>query len=73
MGKADVNIKFMAVAPVDESLVGENAARMGNEGMNGKGEKEALMILGVNKSVDSEVVAGLIGEEGVLDASVVTL
>ncbi|KAF2097720.1 phosphoglycerate dehydrogenase [Rhizodiscina lignyota] len=75
LGEANVNIKFMAVAPVDESLIGEDV-RAGKESENGgvhEGANEALMILGVNKLVDSDVVAGLIGDEGVLDASVVTL
>lgn len=70
LGRAGVNIRFMAVAPVDESLVGEAG---GQELRNGNGESEALMILGVNKAVDGDVIAGLTGEEGVLDASVVAL
>jgi len=36
-------------------------------------EKEALMILGVDRAVEKEVVKSLIDEEGVLEADVVTL
>lgn len=63
LGKEGVNINFMAVAPVDSSL--ENA----QEG----DEKEALMILGVDRAVEEASVKGLIGEEGVMDANIVNL
>ncbi|KAF2193985.1 phosphoglycerate dehydrogenase [Zopfia rhizophila CBS 207.26] len=64
LGKAGVNIKFMNVAPLHED-VEENVGDV--EG------NEALMILGVDKPVGQDVVKGLIGQEGVLEASVVTL
>ncbi|KAI4606980.1 hypothetical protein J4E83_009735 [Alternaria metachromatica] len=79
LGKAGVNIEFMNVAPlsgeVEERLVGRNeGGRDGNgNGVEGKGEgsNEALMILGVDKMVGEDVLKALIGEEGVLEASVV--
>ncbi|KAF2870083.1 D-isomer specific 2-hydroxyacid dehydrogenase [Massariosphaeria phaeospora] len=68
LGKAGVNIRFMNVAPLYE---GEGVEEGGGEG-EGKGN-EALMILGVDRPVGEDVVRGLIGSEGVLEASVVTL
>jgi D-3-phosphoglycerate dehydrogenase len=61
LGKAGVNIKFMNVAPLEEEF--ETAG----EG----GKNEALMILGVDGGVGEDVLKRLIGEEGVLEASVV--
>lgn len=71
LGKAGVNIKFMNVAPLDEEV--EEQRLNGEEGGGDKkeGSKEALMILGVDKPVGEEVLKRLIGEEGVLEASVV--
>jgi D-3-phosphoglycerate dehydrogenase len=63
LGKAGVNIKFMNVAPLHDEA--ENAG--------GEESREALMILGVDGQVGEEVMKGLIGQEGVLEASVVTL
>jgi D-3-phosphoglycerate dehydrogenase len=62
LGKAGVNIKFMNVAPLHEDVEEETVD-----------SQEALMILGVDKPVGEDVVKGLIAEEGVLEASVVTL
>jgi D-3-phosphoglycerate dehydrogenase len=73
LGKAGVNIKFMNVAPLDEEVeerLNERNERNG-EGEAAVGSKEALMILGVDKPVGEDVVKRLIGEEGVLEASVV--
>lgn len=67
LGKVGVNIKFMNVAPLDEE-VGERQSAGGGEG---KTSNEALMILGVDKPVGDEVLKMLIGEEGVLEASMV--
>ncbi|KAF2998606.1 hypothetical protein E8E13_006861 [Curvularia kusanoi] len=68
LGKAGVNINFMNVAPLDDEFEeesnGEAEAKKGNE---------ALMILGVDRPVGEEVAEALIGPEGVLEASVVTL
>lgn len=65
LGKAGVNIKFMNVAPLDEEV--EERQNGGNE----KRSNEALMILGVDKPVGDDVLKMLIGEEGVLETSVV--
>ncbi|KAF2029818.1 d-3-phosphoglycerate dehydrogenase-like protein [Setomelanomma holmii] len=64
LGKADVNINYMIVAPLDEEV---------EERQNGEGKasNEALMILGVDKPVGEDVQKALIGPEGVLEASVV--
>jgi D-3-phosphoglycerate dehydrogenase len=62
LGKAGVNIRFMNVAPLEEEVEEE-----------GKKSNEALMILGVDRPVGEEVARALIGPEGVLEASVVTL
>jgi D-3-phosphoglycerate dehydrogenase len=60
LGKAGVNIKYMVVAPLYEEVEG-----------GGEDGNEALMILGVNRPVSEDVVRGLVGEEGMLEASVV--
>ncbi|KAF2398891.1 phosphoglycerate dehydrogenase [Trichodelitschia bisporula] len=60
LGKANVNISFMSVAPLEHSAPGD-------------GNDEALMILGVDKTIDEATVQSLIGDEGVLEASVITL
>ncbi|GME23593.1 hypothetical protein GTA08_BOTSDO11986 [Neofusicoccum parvum] len=64
LGAAGVNISSMIVAPLVQSY---------EEKANGRAASEALMILGVDREVGDEVVKGLIGGEGVLEASVVTL
>jgi D-3-phosphoglycerate dehydrogenase / 2-oxoglutarate reductase len=64
LGKAGVNIRFMNVAPLHEDV---------DEGVEDVDGKEALMILGVDRPVGEDVVKNLISEEGVLEASVVTL
>ncbi|KAL1596957.1 hypothetical protein SLS59_007700 [Nothophoma quercina] len=66
LGKAGVNINFMNVAPLDVDEEIEAQA-------NGKESNEALMILGVDRPVGEDVAKALIGPEGVLEASVVTL
>jgi D-3-phosphoglycerate dehydrogenase len=74
LGQAGVNIKFMNVAPLDEEVEERLNERNGNgngEGEQREGSKEALMILGVDKPVGEDVLKRLIGEEGVLEASVV--
>ncbi|KAI4660718.1 uncharacterized protein J4E79_005286 [Alternaria viburni] len=79
LGKAGVNIEFMNVAPLDgeveERLAEGNGGGNGGggNGLEGRGEgsNEALMILGVDKMVGEDVLKALIGEEGVLEASVV--
>ncbi|KAF1831653.1 phosphoglycerate dehydrogenase [Decorospora gaudefroyi] len=70
LGQAGVNIKFMNVAPLDEELE-ERQNEQNGGGETGEGNKEALMILGVDKPVGEDVLKRLIAEEGVLEASVV--
>jgi len=55
------NIKFMNVAPLYEEV----------EGADGDASNEALMILGVDRPVGDDVLKGLVGGEGLLEASVV--
>ncbi|KAI9665878.1 MAG: hypothetical protein M1821_003813 [Bathelium mastoideum] len=64
LGKAGVNISSMTVAPVDKEI--------SQDGAKG-GKNEALMILGIDRVVEGEVIGNLMGEEGVLEASVVVL
>lgn len=73
LGKAGVNISYMSVAPLDRGDEGgvRAGAVAGEEGR--RNENEALMILGVDRPVAEEVLKGLIGDEGVLEASVVAL
>ncbi|KIW04309.1 phosphoglycerate dehydrogenase [Verruconis gallopava] len=60
LGKAGVNIKFMSVAPLEF-------------GAPGQGDNEALMILKVDEPPSPEAIKGLIGDEGVVAATVVIL
>jgi len=76
LGKAGVNIRFMSVAPIDKA--GDDSLRKVDSvvqpnGSSMKAENEALMILGVDRAVDDEVRKSLIGDEGVVEASVVVL
>lgn len=61
LGQAGVNIGFMSVAPLEENQRPQGA------------ENEALMILGVDKPVDSKTIQELIASQGILEASVVQL
>ncbi|TPX25919.1 hypothetical protein DIZ76_011376 [Coccidioides immitis] len=73
LGKADVNINFMSVAPISKQLLEENAAK-GQNGGNGNGiHTEALMLLGVDGPVSQDVVTALVDSGGVLSASLVSL
>lgn len=63
LGKAGVNIRFMNVAPLYDEEEGEGEEQ----------SSEALMILGVDRLVGEDVVKALCADEGVLEASVVTL
>lgn len=70
LGKAKVNIRFMSVAPIEADGHGEvNGAFDGTDTK----DREALMILGVDRPVDEDVRKSLLGENGVLEASVVVL
>lgn len=86
LGKGGVNINFMSVAPVsrfddddddDDDEDGKAGAAGGKDGEAGAGdkekEKEALMILGVDREVGNDVVQELVAEKGILEVSVVTL
>lgn len=76
LGKAGVNIRFMSVAPIERE---EGAQGVGSQlASNGHstaaaGEKEALMILGVDRMVEESVRKELVGDEGMLEAGVVVL
>jgi D-3-phosphoglycerate dehydrogenase len=64
LGRRNVNINFMSVAALRE-----------DDEENGEGirKNEALMILGVEGSIDKEVLGELSASEGILDVSVVRL
>ncbi|KAK8245289.1 D-isomer specific 2-hydroxyacid dehydrogenase [Phyllosticta capitalensis] len=64
LGAAGVNISSMTVAPLMQSY---------EEAASGKDSHEALMILGIDRMIGEDVVSGLIGEQGVLEAGVVSL
>ncbi len=72
LGKAGVNIRFMSVAPIEQSSNNGNGGGLEVDWQEVR-ENEALMILGVDRPVDEEVRKGLIEEEGVVEASVVLL
>ncbi|KAK0919005.1 hypothetical protein LTR91_000931 [Friedmanniomyces endolithicus] len=76
LGKAGVNIRSMTVAPIETGgeevgLVGDGS--VGEGGAEGEKQREALMILGLDRAVDDVVRKSLIGEEGMLEVSVVVL
>ncbi|KAK4579927.1 hypothetical protein LTR86_000128 [Recurvomyces mirabilis] len=72
LGKAGVNIRSMSVAPIEGDIdallkvdsVLESAASP---------QKEALMILGVDRAVEEDVRKSLVTEDGLLEASIVVL
>jgi D-3-phosphoglycerate dehydrogenase len=69
LGNVGVNIGFMSVAPLRQAAVkSTSSATIETEEQN-----EALMILGIDKPVDDATVKSLICEDGVLEASVVTI
>ncbi|KAL1960353.1 hypothetical protein VTO42DRAFT_8313 [Malbranchea cinnamomea] len=86
LGKEDVNINFMSVAPVSKGLLDDEKswdvstqknvagaqAPRDDDNCDGK-PKEALMILGVDKAVNDSVIQTLVQEGAVLRASVVSL
>ena len=89
LGQAGVNVSFMTVAPIDSSKTTRDDVTSGGlhaatttatatTAANGDKatpdpEKEALMILGVDRVVDESVRGDLLGENGVLEVGVVTL
>lgn len=66
LGSHGINIRFMQVASLDEDSRQDapGAVKQGNE---------ALMILGIDRPVDEEVMEGLRRSEGVLDVVLVQL
>lgn len=76
LGKSGVNIRSMTVAPID---VGKDLSLkkvdslIGPSGEHTPAEREALMILGIDRAVDEEVCASLVGDDGMLEATLVTL
>ncbi|KJX95336.1 d-3-phosphoglycerate dehydrogenase like protein [Zymoseptoria brevis] len=71
LGKSGVNIRFMSVAPIDEGL--RSSAEGDDANGNANQENEALMILGVEGSIDEEVRKSLLDANGVLEAGLVVL
>nr|POE49038.1 d-3-phosphoglycerate dehydrogenase 2, chloroplastic [Quercus suber] len=72
LGKAGVNIRSMTVAPIEQE-VHEREDAPSHDGARAHEQHEALMILGVDRAVDDAVRKSLIGEDGVVEASVVLL
>lgn len=83
LGREGVNINFMTVAPVSPKLLVDSdptdtkASKDGTVKAPIKGDnlafKEALMILGIDRGVSSNVTTALVKEGGVLSACAVTL
>ncbi|KAK3112340.1 hypothetical protein LTR53_011497 [Teratosphaeriaceae sp. CCFEE 6253] len=80
LGKAGVNIGSMTVAPIEaKGANGVLEVRGVGTDLDGSGsatpdqQRESLMILGLDRAVDDEVRKSLIGEEGMLEVSVVVL
>ena len=76
LGKAGVNIRSMSVASIEvgdgvDELVKIDSVVQEVEGK--ERQREALMILGVDRTVDDEVRKSLIGDDGLIEASVVVL
>ncbi|XHG08332.1 hypothetical protein AWENTII_011438 [Aspergillus wentii] len=74
LGREGVNINFMTVAPVSKKFSGDGAGLADGPGQKkGDIEKEALMILGIDKVVERGVADALVKEGGVLSATAVCL
>jgi D-3-phosphoglycerate dehydrogenase len=73
LGQRGVNINFMGVAPVSKKLPEEEDGGNAGSANDADLQNEALMILGIDRGVDSDVIDALVGEEGVLSGTVVTL
>lgn len=69
LGKEGVNINFMTVAPVSKAFAATTQKTEGAPELS----NEALMILGVDKPVDTAVAQTLMREDGVLSVSLVSL
>ncbi|CRG86056.1 D-3-phosphoglycerate dehydrogenase [Talaromyces islandicus] len=73
LGQRGVNINFMGVAPVSKKLPEEEDGENASSANDADLQNEALMILGIDRSVESDVIEALVGEGGVLSGTVVTL
>jgi len=83
LGREGVNINFMTVSPVSSKLASSaesNVVKSTGDGTvepttkdTSSGNKEALMILGIDRVVPPQVTADLVKESGVLTACTVTL
>jgi D-3-phosphoglycerate dehydrogenase len=76
LGQEGVNINFMAVAPVSHQLTAfEGLKSVSADTQEAKAEplNEALMILGIDRSVPAHATAALAQEKGILSACAVTL
>jgi D-3-phosphoglycerate dehydrogenase len=73
LGQRGVNINFMGVAPVSRKLPEEEDSENASSANDSDLQNEALMILGIDRSVESDVIDALVGEGGVLSGRVVTL
>ncbi|KAI4186860.1 MAG: hypothetical protein L6R41_003186 [Letrouitia leprolyta] len=80
LGKADVNINYMSVAPANYKNHEANVPALGEQGLlspsnaqTPKGSTEALMILGIDREVDQHVLNGLVESGGVLSISNIVL
>ncbi|KAJ5755701.1 hypothetical protein N7533_005244 [Penicillium manginii] len=79
LGREGVNINFMTVAPVSSKLIAGSDVtdiKVTKETLTEEDNpisKEALMILGIDRSVSPKVTTDLVKEGGVLSACAVTL
>ena len=74
LGKHGININFMSVAPMSKDEADTEAADVSATGRaDAKEGSEALMILGVDREVNKEVVQELEAAEGILDVSAIKL
>ncbi|KAK5182802.1 hypothetical protein LTR16_010178, partial [Cryomyces antarcticus] len=75
LGKVGVNIRSMSVASLDkeDADLDKNGSKEATANGGVEGQNEALMILGVEGTVEEHVTKSLVGDEGVLEASVVVL
>lgn len=71
LGRHGINIRFMQVASLDADVA--DGRPKGDGSSNGKEDKEALMILGVDDAMSDEVMEELKEAEGILDVSLVRL
>ncbi|OJJ50211.1 hypothetical protein ASPZODRAFT_13301 [Penicilliopsis zonata CBS 506.65] len=81
LGREEVNINFMTVAPVSKRFLDGHHVESTDINKSARGDsvqasgssKEALMILGIDRVVDKSVADALVKEGGVLSATAVSL